>query len=65
MKSITIWELKRAIKKLDTSSKNREAMEELCKAESYLLGEIKEKPKDPREVLTQLGYKFWKKVKLH
>ena len=62
MKNLTLKQLREAIHVIKTSERFKRslvALLQLQAAENVLLGlEVDEMPRDPRVVLTEIGYKF-------
>lgn len=61
MKPLTLTQLRKAIYTIKTVkqfSGFRGALAELINAEAFLLGVEDDMPRDPRAVLTEIGYKF-------
>lgn len=62
MKSLTLTQLREATEALGADPKFKNpptgTNQALQRAIAYMLGQIDNEPRDPREVLTEIGYKW-------
>ena len=58
MKSLTLIQLTEAIRQLSAEHGKTGLFADLIDAEGYMMGYVKIEPRDPREILVELGYEW-------